>query len=75
MPFLKDEMTEINMLYGKLASTLTLDEAKKLQPHTKALVMLMREMASKHQLKRVDNKLDDLAMFITGEVKRIDEEE
>lgn len=75
MPFLKDEMTEINMLYGKLTSTLTLDEAKKLQPHTKALVMLMREMASKHQLKRVDNKLDDLAMFITGEVKRIDEEE
>lgn len=75
MPFLKDEMTEINMLYSKLASTLTLDEAKKLQPHVKALVMLMREMPSKHQLKRMDNKIDDLAMFITGEVKRLDKEE
>lgn len=75
MPLLREEMIEINMLYGKLASTLTLEETKRLQPHTKALVMLMREMKSKHQLKRVDNKLDDLAMFITGEVKRIDEEE
>lgn len=75
MPLLREEMTEINMLYSKLASTLTLDEAKKLQPHVKALVMLMREMASKHQLKRMDNKIDDLAMFITGEVKRLDKEE
>lgn len=75
MPFLREEMTEINELYSKLVPTMTLEEAKQLQPHTKALVMLMREMTSKHQLKRMDNKLNDLAMFITGEVKRIDKEE
>lgn len=75
MPLLREEMTEINELYSQLAPTLTLEEAKRLQPHMKAVVMLLREMKSKHRLKRMNDKLDDLAMFITGEVKRIDEVE
>lgn len=75
MTVLDEEMREIYERYGKLRSTMTLGEAKQLQPHTKALLMLLREMSSKHPLTRMDNKLADMEMFITGEAKRIDEEE
>lgn len=75
MPLLREEMIEINEIYSQLASTLTLEEVKRLQPHTKALLMLLREMSSKHPLTRMDKKLADMEMFITGEAKRIDEEE
>lgn len=75
MAILKNEMIEMNRLYSQLVSTLTREEAKQLRPHIKATIMLMREMTSKHQLKRVNDKLDDVAMFITGEAKRIDKEE
>ena len=74
MPLLREEMTEINELYSQLAPTLTLEEAKRLQPHMKAVVMLLREMDSKHRIQREQNKVDDLQMHITGELKKIEEE-
>lgn len=74
MPFLREEMTEVVTLYSKLRNTITIEEAKKLQPHLKAVAMLLREMDSKHRIQRVQNKVDDMQMYITGELKKIEEE-
>lgn len=68
------DLCTIDSLYKRLKTDLTEKEIKRLTPHVKATVKLLQEFELNRNIEATKKRMDSMAMFITGELKKIEEE-
>lgn len=71
---LEFDMCAIDALYKRLKTDLTEKEIERLVPHVKATSKLLQEFELNRNIAATKKRMDSMSMFITGELKKIEEE-